>query len=123
GVGVRRIAASLSKIVDEIPAGARVHLVGHSLGGLVARWYVEELGGHDRVTQTIALAAPFGGAPAAARLPWLVGLDLVPHSEVLARLRASARAEVPHLSIVGGSDQMVYPPSAAAYVQGEHIEL
>src|ERR1700689_4083712 len=35
GVGVQRIALSLAKLVDRIPRSARVHIVGHSLGGLV----------------------------------------------------------------------------------------
>ena len=70
------IAFSLGKLVARLPRDARVHVVGHSLGGVVARYYVQELGGHARVTQTIALAAPFGGAPIAARIPLFVGRDL-----------------------------------------------
>src|SRR5882762_9361601 len=74
GVGVRRISLSLAKLVDRIPRGVRIHLVGHSLGGLVSRWYVEELGGHLRVAQTISLATPFHGTRL-ARLRFLVGND------------------------------------------------
>src|SRR5579885_2866555 len=39
GLGVRRIAKQLAAIVDRIPRGTRITVVGHSLGGLVARWY------------------------------------------------------------------------------------
>src|SRR5262245_31560781 len=45
GMGIVRIARQLARLVDRVPANTRVHLVGHSLGGLVARWYVQELGG------------------------------------------------------------------------------
>src|SRR5882757_9078060 len=92
GVDVRRIALSLTKLVDRIPRGVRVHLVGHSLGGLVARWYVEELGGHMRVAQTISLASPFGGARAASLFPYLVGADLHHASEILRDMRTRTPA-------------------------------
>src|SRR5277367_3397535 len=75
GLGVRRIAQQLAGIVDRIPHGTRIHLVGHSLGGLVARWYVQEMGGDQRVAQTIAIATPFGGSRIAERVRLLVGND------------------------------------------------
>jgi len=122
GVGVRRIALSLTKLVDRIPRGVRVHLVGHSLGGLVARWYVEELGGHMRVAQTISLASPFGGARAADLFPYFVGADLQAGSEVLTHMRTRTPADVPHTSIVGTADRLVHH-SAGAFSHGEHIVL
>jgi triacylglycerol lipase len=123
GAGVKRIALSLARIVDRIPQGVRIHLVGHSLGGLVARWYVQELGGHGRVTQTISLAAPFGGAPAAHAFPWLVGADLRPSSSVLERLRSGATADVPHTSIMGTEDRVVFPIDSATFQHGKRFVL
>lgn len=122
GVGVRRIALSLAKLVDRIPRGVRVHLVGHSLGGLVARWYVEELGGYMRVEQTMSLASPFGGSRAAELFPYFVGADLHHGSEVLREMRLRSRSEVPHTSIVGTADRLVHH-SAGAFIHGEHIVL
>lgn len=121
GATVRFIAKQLAKLVDRIHVGARVHIVGHSLGGVVARWYVQESGGHTRVTQTISLASPFGGAPAAQRFPILVGNDLVPHSHVLTRLRSRAHVhDVPHLSITSDADRMV-PSRAAAHQRHDFV--
>src|ERR1017187_9098989 len=60
-VGVRRIARQLSELIDHIPLGTRITIVGHSLGGVVARWYVQEMEGHTRVSRTISLASPFLG--------------------------------------------------------------
>jgi triacylglycerol lipase len=114
GLGVKRIAQQLSGIVDRIPTGTRIHLVGHSLGGLVARWYVQEGGGHARIAQTIAIATPFGGAKLAERCKLFVGNDLHAGSDVLARLRdgSSGTPQVPHLSIAGTADRVVSPVSA-----------
>jgi triacylglycerol lipase len=124
GVGVRRIAAQLSLLVGKLHPGARVHLVGHSLGGVVARWYVQEMGGDRRVAQTISLASPFHGAPVARRLRVLVGADLHGESELLARVRAGAnRVAVPHTSIVGGADRMVQPIDSARFPVGDVLVL
>jgi hypothetical protein len=121
---IRRIASELGRIVDSMPRGARVHVVGHSLGGIVARWYVQELGGHDRVLQTISLGSPFAGAPLAARLPILVGADLHPSSELLHRIRNSVHAhKVPHLSIAGTHDRTAPVSTACAFPHGEVIEI
>jgi triacylglycerol lipase len=124
GARIHRIADALSRIIDRIPHGARIHLVGHSLGGIVARYYVQELGGHARVAQTISLAAPFGGASVASRLPLLVGRDLHPGSALLARLRhRAAEHGVPHLSIAGTHDRIVAHEDALAFPQGERMSL
>jgi pimeloyl-ACP methyl ester carboxylesterase len=124
GAGIERIARSLARIVEGLPISCRVHLVGHSLGGLVARWYVQELGGHARVAQTISLASPFGGTERARRWRILVGNDLHRTSPVLARLRARAHEhDVPHTSIVADHDTMVVPAESAVFPRGDVVVL
>lgn len=124
GVRIERIAHSLAKLVDRIPRDCRVHLVGHSLGGLVARWYVQELGGHTRVAQTISLGSPFGGTERARRFQFLVGADLFRTSPTLARLRARAHEhDVPHLSLVADADAVVIPRESAVFPRGEVVVL
>jgi pimeloyl-ACP methyl ester carboxylesterase len=124
GAGIERIAQSLARIVEQVPKQCRVHLVGHSLGGVVARWYVQELGGHKRVTQTISLGSPFGGTERVRRLRFLVGADLHRTSPVLARLRARAHEhDVPHTSIVADDDTMVVPADSAVFPRGEVVVL
>lgn len=124
GARIHRIAHALAHLVDRIPHGARIHLVGHSLGGIVARYYVQELGGYARVVQTISLAAPFGGAPLASRLPVLVGSELRPGSALLARLRRRAAEHgVAHLSIAGTHDRTVPHDAALDFPHGERVSL
>ncbi|MDB4946534.1 MAG: putative secreted lipase [Labilithrix sp.] len=124
GARLERIARSLAKLVDRIPQHCRVHLIGHSLGGLVARWYVQELGGHERVSQTISLGSPFGGTERARRFPFLVGADLCRTSPTLARLRARAHEhDVPHLSVVGDADALIIPRESAVFPRGEVVVL
>lgn len=124
GAGIERIARSLARIVARIPSGCRVHLVGHSLGGLVARWYVQELGGHARVTQTISLGSPFGGTERARPFRFLVGADLCRTSPILARLRARAHEHrVPHMSVVADADAVVVPCESAVFPHGDVVVL
>ena len=124
GAGIERIARSLARIVDRIPRDCRVHLVGHSLGGVVARWYVQELGGHARVTQTISLGSPFGGTERARRFRFLVGADLHRTSPVLARLRARAHEhDVHHTSVVADADAVIVPCESAVFPRGDVVVL
>jgi triacylglycerol lipase len=123
GWGVKRIAHDLAEVVSQLPEETRVHLVGHSLGGIVARWYVQELGGHNRVRQTFSLASPFGGAPLAGHFPYFVGADLCPKSAVLERIRARAHVgAVPHTSLVAEFDPLLVPiASQSAFGRGEVV--
>ncbi len=124
GLGIDRIARSLARLIAKIPVGCRVHLIGHSLGGLVARWYVQELGGHARVTQTISLGSPFGGTERARPFRFLVGAELHRSSPTLARLRARAHEhDVPHMSVVGEADALIVPRESAVFPRGEVVVL
>lgn len=66
--GVPELAAAFTQVVSTSLARAghtQVHLVGHSLGGLLARYAVQRLG-LDRLTSTVVtVAAPHRGVPIA----------------------------------------------------------
>ncbi|MFF5446044.1 esterase/lipase family protein [Streptomyces sp. NPDC012888] len=93
-VDLRAAAQLLGRRVEELCAGSgqdRVDLVGHSLGGLVARYYVQRLGGDARVRTLVTLGTPHAGTTVA---PFLDAHPLVrqmrPGSAVLAELAAPA---------------------------------
>ncbi|MGC5529870.1 lipase family alpha/beta hydrolase [Streptomyces sp. SR-10] len=65
---VRAAAELLGRHVEEICARtghSRVDIVGHSLGGLIARYYVQRLGGDRRVRTLVTLGTPHGGTAVA----------------------------------------------------------
>ncbi|HEX4338744.1 MAG TPA: alpha/beta fold hydrolase [Polyangiaceae bacterium] len=106
--GIREVASAIASVLEGIPMGARVHLVGHSLGGLAVRWYVQELPHDPRVVRTISVAAPFAGARGAWFFPGPAGRDMQRGSPALERLAETAGfAGVPHLSIFGTADTAV----------------
>ncbi|MFJ8883137.1 esterase/lipase family protein [Streptomyces sp. NPDC102402] len=65
---IRTAAELLDRHVEEICArtGHReIDIVGHSLGGLIARYYVQRIGGDRRVRTLVTLGTPHGGTAAA----------------------------------------------------------
>jgi pimeloyl-ACP methyl ester carboxylesterase len=122
GEGVERIARRVEALVRRLPPSTkRIHLVGHSVGGLASRYYVGELGGDPRVVQTVSIASPFSGVPRAALLlPGQLAKDLDPESPLLARLRAGVGQGVPHFSIAGSHDALV---ASGALPSAEGLEV
>ncbi len=121
GVGIRRIARRLAELVDRFPPSVRVTVVGHSLGGVVARWYVQEMGGHTRVVRTISLGSPFGGIDVPQ---FFVGADLHEQSVLLRRIREHAHVcGIPHTSIVGEDDTVVAGVKTACLGFGDVVVL
>ncbi|MEM1426547.1 MAG: peptidase C14 caspase catalytic subunit p20, partial [Cyanobacteria bacterium P01_H01_bin.130] len=51
--------------------GKNFHIIAHSMGGLVSRWFVEQEGGKDMVQHLTMFGTPNGGSPWAAVQDWL----------------------------------------------------
>jgi len=123
GPGISRIARDIARAVSAVSGAARIHLIGHSIGGVAARYYVQELTPDARVVQTISIGSPFAGAPPARLFPAPVGRDIAPGSPLLERLARGAqrRLGVPHVSIAGLQDHVV--PSGAWLPSSERVEV
>ncbi|MEW2398698.1 alpha/beta fold hydrolase [Streptomyces sp. NPDC046862] len=91
---IRTAAELLGRHIEEIcerTGRERVDIVGHSLGGLIARYYVQRLGGDLRVRTLVTLGTPHGGtrvAPLADAHP--IVRQMRPGSSVLEELREPA---------------------------------
>lgn len=121
--GFEAIATRLAERLDGLPSQTRLDLVGHSLGGLLSRWYVQELGGAPRVDRLVTLATPHAGTSSARIALGPLRSALLPQSAVVRRLMASRpRASgVAHTALVAGADLMVTPPSSAAAVDDARV--
>jgi triacylglycerol lipase len=123
GPGVERLAARLGELAGSIPSTARLHLIGHSLGGIVARFWARRAG-DPRVVQTISLASPFAGVRGARAVPFGFARDLDPDGAVLREIRLDVgEVRIPHLSIVAGADALVPAPVTQALPHGDVIIL
>jgi triacylglycerol lipase len=90
---LRAAAARLGEQVEAIceqTGYERIHVVGHSMGGILARYYVQRLGGDARVHTLVTLGSPHGGTGAARLLPFGVTAQLTPTSAVIEELRSPA---------------------------------
>lgn len=114
---VRATAARLGAFVDEVrtETGAdEVHVVGHSLGGLVARYYVQRLGGDEAVHTLVTLGTPHEGTHAARFLPHPLIRQLRPDSELIAELAEPAPGcTTRFVAVHSDIDQLIVPARSA----------
>lgn len=117
GRGIDELAGDLRARVDaalERSGATKVHLVGHSLGGLIARSYIQEHGGDERVHTCITLGTPHSGTYTAILGRGPAARELRPGSDVIVRLKSSARAvPVRFVSYYSNLDALVVPASSA----------
>jgi triacylglycerol lipase len=91
---IPRAAARLGQAIEELSAATgyeRVHVIGHSLGGLIARYYVQRLGGDRHVHTLVTLGTPHQGTQLAWAGPLLPLIrQLAPNSSILQELAEPA---------------------------------
>ena len=98
---------------------SRVHLVGHCLGGLVCRYYVEKLSGCHRVHTVVTIGTPhkgtviaYGGRSPAAR-------QMRPDSQFIKEMvRCRKPRSVRYLSYYTNLDAIVVPSTSAILANG-----
>ncbi len=64
----RKSAVQLGEAIEHWNSyhpGAKAWIIAHSNGGLVARWYIEKLGGKERVERLFLMGSPWDGTPKA----------------------------------------------------------
>ena len=112
GTSVEQLAERLVAEVETIlcATGAdKVHLVGHSLGGVVIAQALTDRRLNGRVDKVITLGSPFGGSPWAGVLPFLdIVRALRPGSPLLRRVASTPLPDdVRWLSVTAALDIIV----------------
>ncbi|KGN32902.1 lipase [Knoellia sinensis KCTC 19936] len=86
---IRTAAAQLGEEIEAIVRETgyeKIHIVGHSLGGLIARYYVTRLGGDAHVHTLVTLGTPHHGTYAAYAAPTRLIGQMRPGSGLLREL-------------------------------------
>ncbi len=116
---VRAAARRLATAVEELTIMTgrdQIHVIGHSLGGLIARYYVQRMGGDARVHTLVTLGSPHQGTEL-ARVGQVLPLvrQLTPGSPLLDEMAQPAPdCRTRFLAFWSDLDQLVVPRRNAA---------
>jgi pimeloyl-ACP methyl ester carboxylesterase len=112
GRGAADLGAHIERVC-ELTGHERVHVVGHSMGGLIARYHVQRQGGDRRVESLVTLGTPHQGSIWANVLPTPLVRQLRPGSPVFRELAEPApRCDTRITAIYSSLDEMVVPTSS-----------
>jgi triacylglycerol lipase len=122
---IPRAAARLGETIEQLATDSgyeRIHVIGHSLGGLITRYYVQRLGGDSRVHTLVTLGTPHHGTQLAKAAPLLpLARQLAPGSRVIRELADPAPGcRTRFLAFHSDIDPLVVPSSNARL---EHPDL
>jgi pimeloyl-ACP methyl ester carboxylesterase len=106
-VAARQFDEHLAQLCRET-GHERVHVVAHSMGGLVARWLLQ-CGASARMASLTTLGTPHGGTAWAHALPTPLVRQLRPGSDLMAELASPAAVDTPVTAIWSDLDQLVLP--------------
>jgi triacylglycerol lipase len=125
-VGIDVLATQLCEFIEaSVGNDRRLNLVGFSMGGLVARYYVQRLGGIKRVERLITIASPHRGT-------WMAHLrrnpgcsQMLPGSNFLRELNADAAMlnQLQFTSIWTPLDLMIIPAWSSRLGVGRELRM
>jgi triacylglycerol esterase/lipase EstA (alpha/beta hydrolase family) len=115
GLGVDRLRA--------VTGPGQVHLVGHSMGGILARSYLQQAGtGH--VVSCVTIGAPHTGSQLAVFAVSRLGRALLPGSPLLAQLNAGPPPTGIKLTAIYSRDDNIIVPAQNARLEGaDNLEV
>lgn len=125
-VGLDRLADQITHYVQTHFSPAQpFDLIGYSMGGIVSRYYVQRLGGIDRVQRFITLASPHHGTWTAYGRGNIGAQQMRPNSQFLADLnRDVAMLEQLALSSIWTPlDLMIVPANSSELPIGKSIQI
>lgn len=111
-VGIDRLAGQLAAYIEKnLAPGRPFDLVGYSMGGLVSRYYIQRLGGIDRVRNLVTISSPHRGTLTAYLLKNDAARQMRPGSAFLADLNADTEwtRRIPWTSIWTPLDLIIIP--------------
>ncbi len=124
--GLPAMAAQLADYIEgAVPRTERFVLVGFSMGALLSRYYLQELGGRTRAIAFFSLCGPHAGTVNAYLYPSAGARQMRPGSEFLAGLDATAERlrGLPIVCYWTPYDLMIRPLASARWSPGESVRI
>jgi len=123
--GLEPLAGQIDAYAREQFGARRFSLVGFSMGGLVSRYYMQRMGGIERVEHFVTLAAPHNGSMLANLLPIQGCREMRPGSAFLRDLESDVdRLEgVKFTSVYTPFDLTIVPPRSSVMPQARNVAI
>lgn len=125
-LGLDKLAEQISAYVTHhFAPNQPIDLVGLSMGGLVSRYYVQRLGGNERVKRFVTIASPHYGTWLAYSLPFAGCVQMRPGSVFLEDLNRDLEtlSKVTFTSIWTPYDFIIVPAQSSRLGMGQEIKL
>jgi triacylglycerol lipase len=125
-LGLDLLAQQLAEYIREnFEPEQPLDLVGYSMGGIVSRYYVQRLGGIDRVQRFVTLSSPHRGTLTAYSLPLPGYLQMRPDSGLLRDLNQDITMlkRINFTSMWTPFDVMIVPANSSKMPVGKEIKL
>lgn len=125
-VGLERLAQLVAEFVTQtFEPNQRFDLVGFSMGGLVSRYYVQRLGGIDRIQRLITISSPHNGTLTAYSLPLAGYVQMRPGSAFLRDLNQDVGMleAINFTSIWTPFDGIIVPASSSQLPVGREVKV
>ncbi|HTL88030.1 MAG TPA: triacylglycerol lipase [Leptolyngbya sp.] len=124
--GLDQLAKQLADYIEaNLPADQPFDLLGFSMGGLVSRYYLQRLGGIDRVQRFVSLSTPHNGTIAAylSQRPGCV--QMRPNSAFVNDLNQDVKMldRINFTSIWTPLDGIIIPAHSSVLPVGESIQV
>ena len=123
--GLEHLAQGLKRDIEKAYGPDEpIDIVAFSMGGLVTRYYLQELGGARRCRTFITVATPHDGTQTAWLYPSKGAIQMRPGSEFLTSLKQSepALGEIPITSYRTRLDLIILPSTNSIWERAENIE-
>jgi PGAP1-like protein len=114
-------ARRLSRYVDSVCAATGhecVDIIGHSMGGVVGRYYVTLQGGDGKVKNLITLGSPHSGTDVSAIGLGAATKELLTNSALIQRLDAAPRPQRTRMSVIWSRSDALVPGRRNARIDG-----
>lgn len=121
--GIDQLAADLKVGIDkEFGPDAHFAMVGFSMGGLVSRYYLQNLGGAERCDAFITVSSPHHGTKLAYAYPGKGARQMRPGSPFLRNLEETEQrlGDIPIVSYRTPMDLIILPTESSVWKRAEN---
>jgi len=123
--GLPVMAEQLRREIEQRFGNERVVVIGFSMGGLISRYYLQELGGAKRCDGFFTISTPHHGTKMAQLFYGEGARQMRPGSEFLERLEATENqlGNMPVVSYRTPADLVIRPTASSEWDRAENLSI